>query len=103
MRLHTHTHTHTPTVQVVVIAKVLEARPSFNNLFGLLRPSPSKTTLQAPPSPLNTQGGGVTPRRTSLVMDAASGPAGHDQGEGGLGAGVDPCLLAIVNRAFSNR
>lgn len=56
-------------LQVVVIAKLLEARPSFSNLFGLR--SPSKTSLsqaQQAPSPRTSLGGG-TPRRTSRVWD----------------------------------
>lgn len=56
-----------------MIAKLLEARPSFSNLFGL-RLSPSKTSLtgQPPPSPLpqaHGSGGGLTPSRTSHQWD----------------------------------
>jgi hypothetical protein len=66
--------------QVVVIAKVLEARPSFSNLFGL-RASPSKTSLsQHSASALDQQpGGGLTPPRTSRQWDGVQ----EDQGRWG--------------------
>lgn len=71
-------------LQVVVIAKLLEARRSFGNLFGL-RLSPSKTSLnqQQAASPRSSLGGG-TPRRTSQVWDPQCDTVPEaDQGEGG--------------------
>jgi hypothetical protein len=77
-----------PLPQVVVIAKLLEPRPSFSNMFGL-RLSPSKTSLtqqqqqqQQPPSPLahtgSGGGGSLTPRCTlapkwDVVQDMEQG------------------------------
>lgn len=75
-----------------MIAKLLESRPSFSNLFGLLRPSPSKTSLtshqQQPPSPLGTPrrtsgGGGGTPRAgsaTSMMLLSDTQRTELDQG-----------------------
>jgi hypothetical protein len=81
-----------------VIAKLLEARPSFSNLFGL-RLSPSKTSLtgQAPHSPLthtHGSGGGLTPSRTSRQFDTVPE---SDQGERGVGLWTAASLPPAVH------